>query len=124
MKDIILYCKSYKGDFQRLVYLSLSIKKHNKDNIDFYISVPEADLELAKETIPYYTEIITDESYCQFNNGWAGQQFVKAMFYKTKISRFYVSIDSDSYFFKAFYKKDFMITDDIPYMVMHSNETF
>ena len=69
---IILYCKSYRGDFQRLVYLSLSIKKHNKDNIDFYISVPEADLELAKETIPYYTEIITDESYCQFNKIWQG----------------------------------------------------
>ena len=124
MHKFVLYCKSYRGDFQRLVNLSLSIKEHNKDNLPFYISVPKNDLQLAKETIPYYTEIIVDEEYAPLNEGWHGQQFVKAYFYKTNISRFYLSIDSDSYFFKDFYLSDFMITDDIPYMVMHSNESF
>ena len=124
MHNLILYCKSYRGDFQRLVNLSLSIKEFNKDNIPFYISVPESDLELAKESIPYYTEIITDEGYTPLNEGWRGQQYTKAYFYKTKISRFYVSIDSDSYFFKDFYTSDFLVNDKVPYLVMSDGTSF
>lgn len=124
MNNFILYCKSYKGDLDRCINLSNSIKEHNKDNIPFYISVPQSDVELFKHNIPHYTEIIADETYCTFNNGWHGQQFVKAQFYRTNISRFYLALDSDSYFFKDFYLSDFMVGEDVPYMVMHSNETF
>ena len=124
MHKFVLYCKSYRGDLERLVNLSLSIQQHNKDNLPFYISVPEADIELVKENVPYFTEIIADESYCGFNNGWHGQQFVKSLFYLTGISEYYLSLDSDSYFFKDFYLSDFMAGEDVPYMVMHNNETF
>ena len=124
MEKFVLYCKSYRGDLERLINLSISIQEHNKDNLPFYISVPEADVELIKHNVPYFTGVIADESYCSYNEGWHGQQFVKALFYKTGIAKFYLSLDSDSYFFKDFYLSDFMADEDVPYMVMHSNNVF
>lgn len=124
MENFVLYCKSWSGDLERCINLSKSIQRHNIDKIPFYLSVPQNEVSLFKEKLPYFDEIIADESYCEINKGWNGQQFVKALFYKTNISRFYLSIDSDSYFFKDFYLSDFMYSDIIPYMVIHSNETF
>jgi hypothetical protein len=37
MENIVLYCKSYDRDLDRVIELSNSIKKYNKDNIPFYI---------------------------------------------------------------------------------------
>lgn len=124
MNKFVLYCKSYEGDLERVKLLSETIKEHNKDNLPFYISVPEKDVDLFEREVPHFTEVIADESYCTFNEGWAGQQFVKAAFYLTEISEYYLSLDSDSYFFKDFYLSDFMASEDVPYMVMHDNSTF
>ena len=41
MKDLVLYCKSYRRDFLRLERLLASIKKYNEDRIPFYISTPQ-----------------------------------------------------------------------------------
>ena len=46
MNNIILYCKSYAGDVQRVKKLKGSIEKYNKDNIPFYISCPKKDKQL------------------------------------------------------------------------------
>ena len=124
MNKFVLYCKSYDKDLERVKLLSETIKEHNKDNLPFYISVPEKDVDLFEREVPHFTEVIADESYCTFNEGWAGQQFVKAAFYLTEISEYYLSLDSDSYFFKDFYLSDFMASEDVPYMVMHDNSTF
>ena len=124
MKNIVLFTKSYKGDLDRCVELSKSIKKHNKDNIPFYISVPKEDIDLFKANLPHYTELIEDEKITSLNQGWVGQQFVKSLFYKLQISRYYVCIDSDAYFFKDFFTTDFLYEEDIPYLIMHERETF
>ena len=87
MKNIILYCKSYDKDLDRVVHLSNSIKKYNKDNIPFYISVPLKDVDLFKNNLPYFTEIIEDESVFKdkIPSGWHYQQYIKAFFYKLKL---------------------------------------
>ena len=45
MKDLVLYCKSYRNDFLRLKRLLISIEKYNLNRIPFYISTPRADHE-------------------------------------------------------------------------------
>jgi len=124
MEKFVIYCKSYKGDLERVKLLSETINTHNKDNIPFVISVSEEDKELFEQEVPYYSTMIADESYCGNNKGWAGQQFVKASFFLTEIAEYYLCIDSDSYFFKDFFLSDFMAGKDTPYLVMHSNESF
>ena len=59
MHNLILYCKSYSGDVQRLKKLKESIEIYNKDNIPFYISCPKKDKQLfenilANAVIPYF----------------------------------------------------------------------
>lgn len=124
MKNFSLFCKSYKRDLKRCAKLSKSIKKYNKDNLPFYVSVPREDIPIFKDTLEFYTEIIPSEDISDNNNGWLGQQIVKAEYSKLDISKYYLVLDSDSYFFKDFYLEDFMYKDDVPYMVMHENVEF
>ena len=49
MEKLVLYCKSYRGDFERVKVLNESIKQFNKDNIPFYVSIPKADEQLFKQ---------------------------------------------------------------------------
>lgn len=123
MDLISIFTKSYRGDLNRAIELSLSIQQYNKDNIPFYISVPQEDIELFKSNLPFYTKILDDNKIFHFNQGWVGQQFIKAGFYKLGLSRFYLAIDSDSYFIKDFYVKDFLYNEETPYMVMDENNT-
>lgn len=123
MDSISIFCKSYKGDLDRAIELSKSIQTYNKDNIPFYISVPNEDIKLFEDNLPFYTKVIDDHEIHSFNKGWVGQQFIKSGFYKLGLSRFYLCIDSDSYFIKDFYIKDFLYNEEVPYMVMDENNT-
>ena len=123
MHNLILYCKSYSGDLERLKNLAVSIEKYNVDKIPFYVSVPRNERNLFQKELPSSVHLIDDEQvYFQPEGGlqgWKQQQYVKARFYLTGISRYYVCIDSDSYFFKDFYVSDFMVNENTPYLVMH-----
>ena len=81
MENIVLYCKSYDRDLDRVIELSNSIKKYNKDNIPFYISVPSKDVSLFKSKLPHYTQIIEDESVFEHKipSGWHYQQYIRKM---------------------------------------------
>ena len=125
MENLVLYCKSYSGDLERLKGLSISIEKHNVDNIPFYVSVPQNERNLFEKELPSSVKIIDDElvyySPVGGIQGWKQQQYVKSKFYLSDISKFYVCIDSDSYFFKDFYTTDFMADETTPYLVMHDS---
>lgn len=123
-ENLIIFTKSYRGDLERCIELSKSIQLYNRDNIPYYISVPPEDVEMFKSKIPHYTEILSDDSITPNYNGWVGQQFVKSLVYKLNLCKFYVCIDSDAYFFKDFHTSDFLYSEDIPYMVMHTRESF
>jgi hypothetical protein len=122
--NLIIFTKSYRGDLARCVELSKSIQTHNKDNIPYYVSVPNEDVELFKEKLPHFTEVLSDNMIAENSDGWLGQQFVKSLVYKLNICRFYVCIDSDAYFIRDFYQSDFLHSEDVPYMLMHERNDF
>ncbi len=123
MHNLILYCKSYSGDLDRLINLTNSIEKHNVDKLPFYVSVPYKERNLFEDRLPSWVEIIDDELVYTPSvggmQGWKQQQYVKAKFYLSGISKYYVCLDSDSYFFKDFHFNDFMYSEDLPYLIMH-----
>ena len=124
MNKIILYTKTYRGDLERVKVLIDSIKKHNRDGIPFYISIPKSDEFLFKTSIDVdYVKIVYDEDIVDIPaQNWYTQQIVKSSFWKLGLCENYVMIDSDSYFIKDFYVSDFMYDDNTPYTVMHEQK--
>lgn len=123
MKNLVLYCKSYRGDLERVTQLALSIGKYNVDQIPFYVSVPKEDLELFQKADLPSTQLICDEEIYSVNTrGWIQQQIVKSNFWKLGLCENYVCLDSDSYFIKLFYEKDFIAYGNVPYTVMHEQK--
>lgn len=124
MHKIVLYTKSYSGDLARLKVSIDSIKKHNKDNIPYYVSVPASEIALFKSSIDCeYVNLVADEEiYVVPNQNWNTQQIVKSNFWKLGVCANYVMLDSDSYFIKDFYISDFMYDDETPYTVMHEQK--
>lgn len=120
MKNIVLYCKSYANDFNRVKKLIESIEKYNKDNIPFYLSVPNLDINLFKSL--NIKNLIPDEAIYQipklFKDGWKNQQIIKANFWRLNLCKNYVCLDSDSEFITDFYIADFIYKDDIPYTII------
>lgn len=123
MSNLALYCKSYHRDIDRVEKLALSIQKYNEDNLPFYISVPLVDLQLFQQRNIPATQLITDEDiYIVEGRGWVQQQIVKSNFWRLSLCENYLCLDSDSYFIKPFYEKDFIAYDDVPYTVMHEQK--
>lgn len=125
MKNLVLLCKSYRGDVYRAKNLLLSIIKHNKDNIPFYISVPKSDTELFKQILGTKGyNLISDEEIDKTGLGWKHQQIIKAQFWRLGLCKNYLCLDSDSEFIKSFYIKDFLYDENIPYTVCHEQKDF
>lgn len=127
MNEIILYCKSYNRDVQRAKILLDSVQRFNADNIPFYISVPNEDVQLFKNTFGTtgYT-LITDEEVCgeKYVQSWVTQQTIKSSFWKLGLSFNNLMIDSDSFFIRNFYLKDFIVDEEnhIPYTIIHEQK--
>ena len=122
MHKIVLYCKSYRNDLDRVVVLRDSITKHNLDNIPFYISVPYHDVKLFEDTLKDgFIKIIPDNEIDSNCEGWIGQQVVKSQFWKLGLCENYVCLDSDSEFIRDFYISDFMFDNEIPYTICHEH---
>jgi len=121
---IALYTKSFSGDLDRLKVSIESIKKHNKDNIPYYVSVPKNELLIFKNSIDCsYVNLIADETIYEVSSqNWNTQQIVKSNFWKLGLCENYVMLDSDSYFIKDFFVSDFMYDNNTPYTVMHEQK--
>ncbi len=124
MDIISLYCKSYNRDVDRVKILLDSISKYNEDNIPFYISVPQQDIELFRSKLGTnnYTLIPDEDIYQTDLPGYLSQQIVKSNFWKLGLSTNYLCLDSDSIFIKPFYKSDFIFKGDIPHTVCHQQK--
>jgi hypothetical protein len=124
MDKLVIYTKTYRGDLDRVKVLIDSIKKHNRDSIPFYISIPKSDESLFKTNIDIdYVKIVYDEDIIDIPfQSWHTQQIVKSSFWKLRLCENYLMIDSDSYFIKDFYLTDFMYDDNTPYTVMHEQK--
>ncbi len=122
MNNIVLYCKSYYKDVERVKILLESIKQYNIDNIPFYISVPSTDISLFKSILGTEDYILIEDELIDSTSGWVGQQIIKAQFWKLNIAKNYLCLDSDSIFIRPFTKVDFLVDDDIPYTVCHEQK--
>ena len=137
LKDLVLYCKSYRNDFLRLKRLLSSVQQYNQDHLPFYISTPKADQEvlisiLGKDA-PYLW--IADEDIVAANPravfekyrampGGLSQAVVKSEFWRLKLAENYLCLDSDCVFIRPFSKADFMSNDGTPFTVLHQNKEY
>ncbi len=134
MKDLVLYCKSYRRDFLRLKRLLLSINKFNVDQIPFYVSTPREDKSFLEQILAGESYIwIADEEIIvanprasfeqyQIMPGGLSQQIIKSEFWRLGLAENYLCLDSDSIFIKDFKVSDFLTTDGIPYTISHQNK--
>jgi hypothetical protein len=103
------------------------VTQFNKDNIPFYISVPTEDIQLFKSTLGTvgYT-LLTDEEVLgkKLEQSWVTQQTIKSSFWKLGLCHNYLMVDSDSYFIRNFYEKDFIVegSNNVPYTIMHEQK--
>ncbi len=136
MRDLVLYCKSYRNDLLRLERLAKSVQQFNADSIPFYISVPDQDYSLFEARISGLNiNLIRDEDILLANQrldlskitklpGGLSQQIVKSEFWRLGLSTTYVCLDSDCVFIHPFYVTDFFSPDGHPYTVMHEAKEF
>lgn len=121
MEKIVIYCKSYRKDLERVKKLYESICEYNVDSIPFYVSVPKKDIELF--TTLGLPNLIPDEEISNTTEqGWESQQIIKSSFWKLNIAHNYICIDSDSYFIRPFFISDFIAEGVTPYTVVHEQK--
>lgn len=131
MDKIVLFCKSYSKDLLRAKRMAESVMRFNCDNIPLYMSVPSAELDLFKKTFQNLPcHFLTDEeilNHCSRIYGplprlfpdFLMQQLIKLEFWRLNKCQHYLWIDSDSYFIKPFYEKNFFSNNNTPLLVMH-----
>ena len=131
MLNFVLYCCTFRKDLKRTVKLAQSIERHNKTRIPFYISVPEGDVILFRESLKDFDVIVFDEKdIFQANpklniqklyeiRGGLRQQVIKSEFWRLGISKNYLVLDADCIFIRDFGGSDFIVMDDVPYSIIH-----
>lgn len=123
MENIVIYCKSYIRDLERVKIQAQSIEQYNMDKISYYVSCPKSDYIEFKKSLPNFVNLILDEDIFHIsNNDWVAQQIIKSNFWKLEISENYVCLDSDSYFIRPFYISDFLYENNTPYTVIHEQK--
>jgi len=136
LKDLVLYCKSYRNDFLRLKRLLFSIERFNSEKLPFYISTSRADkaelvqtignagyLWVADEDIVAANPRASFEKY-QSMPGGLSQAILKSEFWRLGLAENYLCLDSDCVFIRPFGRADFMTEDSIPFTVLHQNKEY
>lgn len=130
MRPFVLYCKSYRTDVKRVARLARSVAQYNVDQIPFYVSAPQADMDLFREFLQgLQVELLTDESIIALNPaidpvklasipGNLSQQVVKSEFWRSGISVAYMCLDSDCIFIRPFRQSEFITAEGTPYTVI------
>jgi hypothetical protein len=106
------------------------VEKWNQDELPFYLSVPQADLDLFREHLSGITvQIISDDDIVAASPGMDGielatlpgslsQQVIKSEFWRLNVSQAYACLDSDAFFIRPFRQSDFLAPDGAPYTVL------
>ena len=81
MEKFSIYCKSYRGDLERVKVLAESIEQYNIENIPFYISCPKSDYDLFRKSLSNNINLIIDEDIVQknYDENWKSQQIIKCL---------------------------------------------
>ena len=132
MEDIILFCKSYHQDAKRFRRLAESVRRYNREAIPLYVAYPQADEEHFTETVREFgLTALHEEAILALTKAASKakdfapltpnvlQQVTKSEVWRLGICRNFVMIDSDSYFIRDFYRRDFLFDADTPYTIMN-----
>jgi len=131
---LVLYCCTYSKDLNRVKRLLQSIHLHNQDKLRTFVSCPAKDLELFKSELSAYDfNLINEENiirknpridivHLYQNPGWIQQQIIKSEFWRLDISDNYLVLDSDCVFIRDFCLADFIVTDNVPYSIIHEGK--
>lgn len=128
--NFVMFCKTYRKDFEQFKILINSFNKYNVENLLMIVSCPWEDLEIFKPFSSKNCAIIADESYAKdylttsdkeyngLSKGYVNQEICKLSFWESGIAQNYLCIDSDAQFIRTFSTKDFMFNENIPYTVL------
>lgn len=131
MSSLVLYCKSFSTDLKRVVRLAQSVGRYNRDGLDFFVSVPRAEISLFSghlQNLP--VRLLADEDIVAANPridhdafarlpGHISQQIIKSEFWRINPADAYLCLDSDSIFIRSFGRTDYMTSDGVPYTVIN-----
>lgn len=136
MHNISIFCKSYLPDMERAHAMVESVRRHNRDGLPLYISVPQTELAQFRQRITA-AEVnwLADEDVIGSNAaidlaayhalpGHLSQQIVKAEFWRVNPHDVCVCIDSDSRFIRDFLAGDFVAPDGTPYTILFEGKNF
>ncbi len=123
MRDIAIFCKSFRDDFDRLGQLLATLRAFNKDDIPFALSLPAGDVDLFRVTFPdERLEIHLDHDLTGLEepvaSGWTYQQVVKLCCDRTCIAHSYFIVDSDFYFVRPFTHADLVDPHGAPFTIL------
>lgn len=116
--------KSYDLDFHYCQRLVESINKYNYDKIHTYIVVEGIHEKLFQQLANSEISIICLEAIPEkfvktgfdgISVGYINQEIAKLSFWKLKLAKNYLCLDSDGEFMKTFYLSDFMFDDETPF---------
>lgn len=114
MDNFVFLLKTYKGDLSEANRLLKSFIKYNYDKIKIYVVAEKAIKNhlIEHNTILFLDELLFDQklfskSEINFSQGYLNQQIIKLSFWELGLSKSYFCIDSDAYFTKTFFLKDF-----------------
>jgi hypothetical protein len=109
-----IFCKSFRDDLGRFLRLADSMTRHNRDDLPFYVSVPNADRRLFSDALASRkVELLSDEDVlgCGVKQSWKAQQLVKLHAWRTGFADAWFWLDSDAYFIRDFGLRDFVRDD-------------
>lgn len=124
MDNFCFMIKSYDLDFDYCQRLVESINKFNYDKIHTYIVVEGiyekqfqqlANSEISIICLEEIPEKFVETGFDGISAGYINQEIAKLSFWKLKLVRNYLCLDSDSEFVRTFYLNDFMFDDKTPY---------
>lgn len=114
MDNLVFVLKTYKADLLTANRLLKSFIKYNCDKIKIYVIAERAIKNhlIEHNTIIFLDELSFDQklflkSDSNFSKGYLDQQIIKLSFWELGLSKNYFCIDSDAYFTKPFFLKDF-----------------
>lgn len=129
--------KTCRKDFKYVKRLLDSYIKFNSENIHLFLVTEKESIQELKSSVPqtdnenitilpdnlfyrYFTQIAIGE----LSAGYVNQEIVKLAFHRLGLSANYLALDSDAFFIRSFYYKDFMYNEYEPYTVLYEESEF
>jgi Family of unknown function (DUF6492) len=118
---LAIFCKSYRGDLDRCAQLVNSLRRHNREGLPFYLSVPSGDRALFIDRIGTEgVHYLSDEDVVggSIPQSWRSQQVVKLKFAGLGLANIFMWIDSDFVIIRDFDSRDLCAYPGVPFTVV------